>query len=37
MTSHHNITQFQQHVNPVEVETLPRGFYRLVETPITTA
>ncbi len=24
-------------VNPFDVETLPPGFYRLVETPITTA
>ena len=25
MTSYHNITQFQQHANPFDVETLPPG------------
>jgi hypothetical protein len=31
MTSHHNNTQFQQHVNPVDVESLPPGRFRLRE------
>jgi hypothetical protein len=37
MTGHQIITQFQQHVNPVDVETLPPGLYRLVESPIFSA
>ena len=34
MTSHHIFTQFQPVVNPFDVETLPPGFYRLVECPV---